>query len=276
PQADKERREKGFLESLAFWRDEPNQLALYVIQLTQGGGRTTAVAVTDEAGEPAPAEVAERILTLLREQLRSPPAAPGPYHVFDWTGDMLRLTGNPALSEFRLQRLLSAVREQVPEVEAIATRYVHFIDTERALTDAEQQVLVQLLRYGPRIEGQPAEGELLLVVPRLGTISPWSSKSTDIAHNSGLTAIRRIERGLAYYIRAAQPLTDHQRALIAPLLHDRMTESVLTQMEDAEALFQRAQPAPLAEIDLLGGGRAALEAADRELGLALAPDEIDY
>ena len=189
---------------------------------------------------------------------------------------MLRLTGNPALSEFRLQRLLSAVREQVPEVEAIATRYVHFIDTERALTDAEQQVLVQLLRYGPRIEGQPAEGELLLVVPRLGTISPWSSKSTDIAHNSGLTAIRRIERGLAYYIRAAQPLTDHQRALIAPLLHDRMTESVLTQMEDAEALFQRAQPAPLAEIDLLGGGRAALEAADRELGLALAPDEIDY
>lgn len=70
PQADKERREKGFLESLAFWRDEPNQLALYVIQLTQGGGRTTAVAVTDEAGEPAPAEVAERILTLLHEQLR--------------------------------------------------------------------------------------------------------------------------------------------------------------------------------------------------------------
>jgi phosphoribosylformylglycinamidine synthase len=189
---------------------------------------------------------------------------------------MLRLTGNPALSDFRLQKLLDAVRQQVPVVSSIGTRFVHLVDVERTLSDDEQHVLERLLTYGPRIEGQSTDGELLLVVPRLGTISPWSSKATDIAHNSGLSAVRRIERGLAYYIQAERAMTDHERHLIAPLVHDRMTESVLARMEEAEGLFLRTQPAPLVEIDLLGGGRAALEAADRELGLALAGDEIDY
>lgn len=189
---------------------------------------------------------------------------------------MLRLTGNPALTEFRLQRLLQEVRKIAPAVQAIATRYEHFIDLERALTPAERQLLATLLDYGPRLEAQPASGELLLVVPRLGTISPWSSKATEIVHNVGLKAVRRVERGVAYYLQATAQLSDHELFLIAPLLHDRMTESVLASFEEAEGLFQQGQPAPLVEIDLRGGGRAALEAADRELGLALADDEIDY
>src|SRR5690606_1942464 len=97
-----------------------------------------------------------------------------------------------------------------------------------------------------------------------------------IVHNVGLKAVRRVERGVAYYLQATAQLSDHELFLIAPLLHDRMTESVLASFEEAEALFQQGQPAPLVEIDLRGGGRAALEAADRELGLALADDEIDY
>src|SRR5690606_34802000 len=168
------------------------------------------------------------------------------------------------------------VRKIAPAVQAIATRYEHFIDLERALTPAERQLLATLLDYGPRLEAQPASGELLLVVPRLGTISPWSSKATELVHNVGLKAVRRVERGVAYYLQATAQLSDHELFLIAPLLHDRMTESVLASFEEAEGLFQQGQPAPLVEIDLRGGGRAALEAADRELGLALADDEIDY
>ncbi len=189
---------------------------------------------------------------------------------------MLRLIGNPALSEFRLQKLLAEIRRRVPAVTAIGTRFVHFVDVEQTLTKEELGILERLVSYGPRLEGQLAEGELLLVLPRPGTISPWSSKATDIAHNCGLTQIRRIERGTAYYLRSEQPLREEELAQIRPLLHDRMTEVVTCRMDDAEGLFLRAEPAPLKEIDLLGGGRAALEAADRELGLALAPDEIDY
>jgi len=194
----------------------------------------------------------------------------------NWTGEMLRLIGNPALSDFRLRKLLSAVRERVPAVTSIGTRFVHFVDVEQSLSEADLKTLERLVDYGPRLQDQPADGELLLVLPRPGTISPWSSKATDIAHNSGLTSVRRIERGTAYYLQSEQPLQEQDLAKIRPLLHDRMTEIVTCRMGDAEGLFLRAQPAPLAEIDLLGGGRAALEAADRDLGLALAADEIDY
>ncbi|MBL8539468.1 MAG: phosphoribosylformylglycinamidine synthase, partial [Betaproteobacteria bacterium] len=122
------------------------------------------------------------------------------------------------------------------------------------------------------------EGDLLLVVPRLGTLSPWSSKATDIARHCGLDAVRRIERGVAYTIvtDAAQPLDAAQRGAIAPFLYDRMTETVLDRFEDAARLFQEVTPAPLATVDVLGGGRAALLRANQEMGLALSADEIEY
>src|SRR5690606_7759111 len=108
---------------------------------------------------------------------------------------------------------------------------------------------------------------------RPGTISPWSSKATDIAHNCGLAKVRRLERGIAYTLVSGKPV---DRRAVAALLHDRMTEAVLESPESARLLFATAEPGPLHSIDVLRGGRAALESANREMGLALAEDEIDY
>ena len=137
-----------------------------------------------------------------------------------------------------------------------------------------------MLTYGEPYNGS-SEGEAFVVVPRLGTISPWASKATDIAHNCGLTHIHRIERGIAYYLQTNSGLLGGAKSLkdiyaVADLLHDRMTETVLRNADEAKALFQELEAKPLEFIDLLGGGRAALEQANTELGLALSDDEIDY
>jgi phosphoribosylformylglycinamidine synthase len=194
---------------------------------------------------------------------------------------MLQLRGGAALSEFRLNKLVAEAREQVPELEGITTGFVHFVDFDNQLSSEEHAVLEQLLRYGSstaKTDPDTAPGQFLLVVPRPGTISPWSSKATDIAHNCGLNKVQRIERGIGYHFVAARgvSLTDHQLALLKPLIHDRMTESVMDSVEDAEALFGLAEPAPMTTVDILGGGREALLQANREQGLALAEDEIDY
>ncbi len=191
---------------------------------------------------------------------------------------MLRLRGSPALSEFRLTRLTAAVAERVPALQGLHAEFIHFADTERSLTPEEHGVLDRLLTYGPRSAAQAPAGQVLLVTPRPGTISPWSSKATDIAHNCGLSALRRLERGVVYTLalEGGRRLGDHELALVAPLLHDRMTEAVFTSLEEADGLFVQSEPAALSVVDLLGGGRAALAAANRELGLALAEDEIDY
>jgi len=188
---------------------------------------------------------------------------------------MLILRGAPALSSFRSEKLLASLQSRVPGVTRVSAEYVHFADLDAPLSDAQQQVLAQLLTYGPKAESEVAEsGELFLVVPRPGTISPWASKATDIARNCGLTEVRRLERGTAFYIEGDwQP---EQRAAVAELLHDRMVETVLPELEQAEQLFQKQSPAPQSSVDVLGGGREALVTANRELGLALADDEIDY
>ena len=119
-------------------------------------------------------------------------------------------------------------------------------------------------------------GELLLVVPRFGTVSPWSTKATDIAHVCGLRTVQRIERGVAYFLDGSRPLTAAERGHAAAQIHDRMTESVLDTLEAAVGLFQHAAPQPLATVPVLAAGRAALEQANKNLGLALSEDEIDY
>ncbi|MFY0664331.1 MAG: phosphoribosylformylglycinamidine synthase [Natronospirillum sp.] len=189
---------------------------------------------------------------------------------------MLVLRGAPVLSQFRRQKLLRTVQETVPAVTAVYAEYAHFAHVSEALDDAGRQVLDKLLKYGPSVPVEEATGELLLVVPRAGTISPWSSKATDIVHNCGLHAIRRIERGVAYYVQSENGLTDAERKKVAALLHDRMMEVVLPEFDAASALFTTAEPAPLGHVDILDGGRAALDAANMELGLALADDEVDY
>jgi phosphoribosylformylglycinamidine synthase len=189
---------------------------------------------------------------------------------------MLHLRGAPALSTFRTQKLVDVLVSKVPSVRGLYAEYVHFVDMHGELDAAPRRVLEQLLRYGPAMAEGRAQGELVLVVPRPGTISPWSSKATDIAHNAGLTSVRRIERGVAYYVDVAAALSAGERRAVEGCLHDRMVEAVLPSAEAASSLFHRAAPEALTTVDVLGGGRAALVAANRALGLALADDEIDY
>jgi phosphoribosylformylglycinamidine synthase len=189
---------------------------------------------------------------------------------------MLTLSGAPAVSEFRLAKLLAALRERVTQVTGLDARYVHFVDVESEPSAEERGVLESLLRYGPAAPEARPDGETLLVVPRFGTVSPWSSKATDIAHVCGLAAVRRIERGVAWFVDSTQPLTDAAWAAVGALVHDRMTESVLRDASEAEALFSHASPQPLRTVPMLEGGAAALEAANAELGLALSGDEIEY
>ena len=191
---------------------------------------------------------------------------------------LLPLPGRKALSDFRLDKLLTGIRTAVPVVAGLDARFWHFVQLVRPPREDEKAVLVRILTYGRHTDEAEQEGDLLLVVPRIGTISPWSTKATDIAHHCGLDAVKRIERGIAYRIRTIDGLrldSAHRRAIV-PALHDRMTETVLHRHEEAAQLFQEISPAPLATVDVIGGGRDALVRANGEMGLALADDEIDY
>ncbi len=187
---------------------------------------------------------------------------------------MLILPGASALSAFRQNRLLRQLQAVVPSVCALGARFEHLVDAAALNAEAEAR-LVELLSYG-----EPApelQGTLFLVTPRPGTISPWSSKATDIAHNVGLSQVQRIERVTAFYIDSEAALSPAQYQLIAAKLHDRMTQQVMHDLADAATLLFKAEsPRALAAVDILGGGRAALEKANIEQGFALSPDEVDY
>lgn len=193
---------------------------------------------------------------------------------------MLILPGSNALSAFRSQRLLSKLQEIDPAIVGISGRYLHFIDAATAPSQEDVGRLQALLTYGDIFDGQDS-GERFVVIPRFGTISPWASKATDIARNCGMAQIHRIERGVVYYVQVKSGLLGGARKLadpdaVAALLHDRMTENVLRTPEDAAGLFGELEAKPLAFVDVLGGGKAALELANTELGLAMSEDEIDY
>ena len=190
--------------------------------------------------------------------------------------DILTLAGAPALSPFRLRKLLTNLREVCADVASVQAQYLHFAEIDAPLDAAAEEKLRRLLHYGPSRAAQHWEGTLLLVVPRPGTLSPWSSKASDIARNCGLDSVRRIERGIAYYVSCESPLNSVTRLRIAARLHDRMVESVLEDIGDAVRLFVHAEPRPLRHVDILGGGRDALVQANRQFGFALAEDEIDY
>ena len=189
---------------------------------------------------------------------------------------MLQLPGAPALSAFRLSKLQARLRALEPGVRGLDSRFVHFIDAARSLTPQQERILRTLLTYGPHLQPLAEEpGERLWVVPRAGTISSWSSKATDIAHVCGLHAVHRIERGIEYRVFTAQPLGPERLAQLAAVLFDRMTEMPLFNPAHAVRLFEHQQPRPLRRI-ALDGGVAALKRANRELGLALSSDEVDY
>ncbi len=186
------------------------------------------------------------------------------------------LRGTAALSQFRIQKILTACQLQGLPVEQITSQFVHFVSTIAPLSSHECLVLEQLLHYGDDSQFVELQGRPLCVSPRIGTISPWSSKATEIAKNCGITSVSRIERGIEYGIVSARPLTDQEWQNVTDLLHDRMMESAQVSWQHANALFEQAEPACMTSIDILGQGREALVLANDALGLALAADEMDY
>ncbi len=189
--------------------------------------------------------------------------------------------GGDALSAFRAQALLLALQAACPRISAVAARHVHWVAHDGSPSRAESDTLQALLTYG-NAYGGPSSGELVVVLPRLGTVSPWASKASDIARNCGLH-LHRMERVTEFrlalksgLLSAAKPLSADERSAVAALLHDRMTESVAFEREAASHLFDAQAAAPLAHVDVLGAGRSALDAANGEFGLALSADEIDY
>jgi len=183
---------------------------------------------------------------------------------------MLCLPGSPAHSEFRLRKLEQQLSAAGVTVNGLSSHFIHLVDgPDNNLAEAQLTVLQNLLTYGPAQDSARVNGKEFYVVPRPGTISPWASKATDIAHNCGLKQVSRIERGILYTVDTADEVP-------VELLHDRMIEAIFTDLDDCAALFQIHQPRPLSEIDTGTQGRAALVQANIDLGLALSPDEIDY
>jgi phosphoribosylformylglycinamidine synthase len=190
----------------------------------------------------------------------------------------LTLPGSAALSQFRLDKLYATLKTSTPSVNHIYAQFVHFAFSEKPLSETQQNTLKQILTYGPQASLEAASGELFLVIPRIGTISPWASRATDIANNCGLDSVLRIERGIAFYVTTSTgaPLSDVEKTALKTQIHDRMTEQVFGDLNDAQKLYHSASPAPLASIDILTGGKAALIAANNDMGLALSADEVDY
>jgi len=196
----------------------------------------------------------------------------------------LILDGGNALSEFRIQQLLPKLQAQHPQILGLKGQFLHLVAADRPLSDVQNEVLKQLLTYGDPfadpVSAKSSSHLHICISPRLGTVSPWASKATDIAHNCGLS-VRRIERLIEYSIqfksaRVAKEVSAELMQHLSDLLHDRMTESLLSDRKDALALFNELQAKPLLHVDVLTGGREALAKANLAFGLALAEDEIDY
>ena len=186
----------------------------------------------------------------------------------------MRLPGPAAETAFRLEKLHGQLQSRVDAVTGVSVSFLHFALSSRPLTERERTVLDALLTYG--MPAEPPAGDFeLVVIPRIGTISPWASKATEIAGICGLP-LQRLERGRAYRFQLSRRLSDAETERLLPLLHDRMTESVVTDSAGEASLFARSSPKPLTTVDVLGEGAQALVACNKALGLALSDGEIDY
>jgi phosphoribosylformylglycinamidine synthase len=184
---------------------------------------------------------------------------------------MLKIFGTSALSDFRINKLLVELQAVDPSIKSVSARFIHFVDIQHDLNDNQTEILQQLLAYGHAPANVENVGQRLQVLPRSGTISPWSSKATEIAQRCGLAEINRIERGIEYTLECSESLSPE----VTALLHDRMTQTVV-QGETEPELFVQHQPQRLLSVDIIGQGRDALATANSELGLVLSNDEIDY
>jgi phosphoribosylformylglycinamidine synthase len=188
---------------------------------------------------------------------------------------ILRFPGPSALSDFRRKRLLADVRSVIPAVTDLTANYIHLVETSHTLSSLEHRRLERVLDYGPECKSPDFADAYYLAVPRLGTVSPWSTKATDIARRCGLDAVIRIERGIEYRIHGGGEFNVKKYAALKPLLHDRMTQTVLGRGQE-HLIFQHRNPAQVNFVPLLEQGKWALIIANRELGLALSDDELDY
>jgi phosphoribosylformylglycinamidine synthase len=190
--------------------------------------------------------------------------------------------GASALSSFNNSKLLKILQSKISSIDVIDASYVHLLDTTQALNEEQVDIVSSLLSYGTAHSSSIADDVAAdmtlerIVTPRPGTISPWSSKATDIILNCGLTSIRRVERAIQFKIAVTKKLSGAQLLELDSLLHDRMTQIVMGDIAASVVLFRTAQPKPVLSVDLIGRGREALVEANSNLGLALADDEIDY
>ena len=191
---------------------------------------------------------------------------------------MIVIRGNQSLSSFRIEKLKQQIHSQLGFLAEISTRTLYFVDQAQTLSTDELKRIYEVLEISDENQDNSQLEEAVIVVPRMGTISPWSSKATDIFHHCGLDNLNRIEAGILYQIEKPDQsaLSSDERAKLLPLLHDRMTQSIIPSFDDAESLFGKAKAKSLSVVDVIAGGRDALVLANSQLGLALADDEIDY
>ncbi|EED34697.1 phosphoribosylformylglycinamidine synthase [Luminiphilus syltensis NOR5-1B] len=186
------------------------------------------------------------------------------------------LAGHAALSAPRFTQLAQQINAIDPNLTLLSAHWFYAIESSG---EVELTRLGELLQPGTAEQADDGilnEDGLRVVVPRVGTISPWSSKATDIAHNCGFDTVRRIERGSVFSIAGIESTSMVNRREIDGLLHDRMVQTVLDSLDDVAGLFEQSQPQTFSRVPLLSDGKQALEHANTELGLALAPDEVDY
>jgi phosphoribosylformylglycinamidine synthase len=188
---------------------------------------------------------------------------------------MITLQGGPVLTESGNSILKSQMTSVGVNVSDVRSSYIHFLDLKNDLSEDEMVKARKLLTYGPQSEKTSLDGSTsLIVIPRFGTISPWSSKATDIFKNCGLANVNRVERAKAYFFD--RKLSDTEVSVVTGLVSDRMVEVVIFQESEAKKLFEHQNPKAFASVDIISGGRGSLEKANREMGLALANDEMDY
>ena len=199
---------------------------------------------------------------------------------------MVVIPGGGALSAHQAAKLLSRLQSGLAGCCALDARFIHFVEVDGELTQSRRKTLERLLCYGRAWSGgrarspgggnSPAQVFTRVITPRIGTISPWSTKATDILHHCGLGAVVRVERGVEWRVYFSEKPAVAVADSVLPVIHDPMTESVLPDRAAAEALFDRASPAPVVTVDILGGGIEALEKADAEFGFALSEPERRY
>lgn len=190
--------------------------------------------------------------------------------------NILELPGQCALSAFRLQKRLEDLRRLDSRVRGLKARFSYFVSLTEHLPTSDRERLDALLLSGEPVETFSPDVRLIYVAPRPGTISPWSSKATDIAQACHLDRVLRIERGVCYALECTESLSADDLGTLGAALCDRMTECQFASAGDAGVLFDVHDPSPLTVVPLLEEGPVALTRANGELGLALSDDEIDY